>query len=135
GNPVKDFVYTFSTGPRLDSLEIKGKVVLAENGEIDSTLSVVLHKDRTDSAALKRPLYVAKLDRNGYFRFRNLPNDTFAIYTTGASKMFLNNQPFAFSDTPVVAGKADSLVLYAFKEALPTLPGSLASNSTRIPGG
>jgi hypothetical protein len=119
----------------LDSLEIKGKVVLAENGEIDSTLSVVLHKDRSDSAAYKRPLYVAKLDRSGHFRFRNLPRDTFAIYATGASKTFQNNQPFAFNNTPVVAGEADSLVLYAFKEALPTLPGSLSSNSTRIPGG
>jgi hypothetical protein len=134
GNPVKDFVYTFSTGPKLDSLEIKGKVLLAETGEIDSTLSVVLYKDRSDSAvSRRRPLYVAKLDRNGYFRFRNLPRDTFAIYATGASKMFQSNQPFAFSNAPVVAGEADSLVLYAFKEATPAITASLPGGITRTP--
>ena len=50
GNAVKNFVYTFSTGPYLDSLEISGKVVLAENGGIDTTINVVLYKDLNDSA-------------------------------------------------------------------------------------
>jgi len=138
GNPVKDFVYTFSTGPVLDSLEISGKVVLAESGQVDSTLAVVLHKDLRDSAAQKeRPLYVAKLDRNGFFRFRNLPKDTFAIYAIGGnSKTFQHNQLFAFNDTTVVAGEADSVMLYAFRETVPTPAGtSIAGNQTRIPAG
>ncbi|MGZ8552526.1 MAG: Ig-like domain-containing protein, partial [Chitinophagaceae bacterium] len=37
GNIIKDFTYTFSSGPYFDSLRFSGNVVLAETGEIDST--------------------------------------------------------------------------------------------------
>jgi len=140
-NPLRNFVYTFSTGPYLDSLEISGKVLLAENSEVDSTLNVVLYKDLTDSAVWnKNPQYVVRLDRNGNFRFRNLPKDTFAIYATGGGKKYQRGQLFAFNNTPVVAGEADSLVLYAYREATttastPTLaagPGKIPSNDRRL---
>jgi Bacterial Ig-like domain len=133
GNPVKDFVYTFSTGPYLDSLEISGKVILAENGEIDSTLNVVLYTDLTDSAVVKKgPQYLARLDRNGNFRFHNLPKDSFAIYAIGGGRRYQSNQLFAFNDTTVVAGEADSLVLYAYREnAAVVTPSSAAAG--RIP--
>lgn len=122
GNPVKNYVYAFSTGSYLDSLEISGRVLLAENGEVDSTLIVVLHKDLRDSAVrIKTPQYVTRLDRNGYFHFHYLPKDTFAIYAIGDAAISRRYQTptqlFAFNNTPVVAGKADSVVLYAFREA------------------
>src|SRR5687768_9401021 len=37
-NPYKYYTYTFSTGPYIDSLRLNGRVLLAENGKIDSTL-------------------------------------------------------------------------------------------------
>jgi hypothetical protein len=138
GNAAKNFVYTFSTGPFLDSLEISGKVLLAENGGIDTTMIVVLHKDLTDSAVYKnRPQYVSRLDRNGYFRFHNLPKDTFAVYAIGdaaASKRYQRGtQLFAFKDTSVIAGEADSLVLYAYREASATTsPTSLNIGVGRV---
>jgi hypothetical protein len=132
-NPVRNFVYTFSTGPYLDSLEISGKVLLAENGSIDSTLNVVLYKDRTDSALrIRNPLYVARVDRSGTFRFHNLPKDTFAIYAFGGGRRYNNRELFAFHDTSVIAGEADSLVLYAFREATTSSPAS-AIGTPRIP--
>lgn len=133
-NPAKNFVYTFSTGPYLDSLEISGKVILAENGGIDTTLNVVLYKDRSDSAIRnKNPQYVTRLDRNGNFRFHNLPKDTFAIYAFGQGRRYQNNQLFAFSDTSVIAGQADSIVLYASREASPSAPAGLTTGTQRIP--
>jgi hypothetical protein len=137
GNAARNFIYTFSTGPVLDSLEIKGRVLLAENSSVDSTMIVALHKDLTDSAVYKsRPQYVGRLDREGYFRFRNLPKDTFAIYAIGdaaVSKRYQRNtQLFAFNNTPVIAGEADSLVLYAYREAGATTP-NLSQPATRIP--
>lgn len=134
-NPVRNFVYTFSTGPYLDSLEITGKVMLAENGGIDSTLNVALYKDRSDSALrIRNPLYVARADRNGTFRFHNLPKDTFAIYAFGGGRRYNNRELFAFYDTSVVAGEADSLVLYAFREATPTSTTASTAATVRIPG-
>jgi PBP1b-binding outer membrane lipoprotein LpoB len=37
GNIYKNFTYTFSTGPYIDSLQLAGKVILAETGRADST--------------------------------------------------------------------------------------------------
>ena len=135
GNPADNFVYTFSTGPYLDSLEISGKVLLAENSAIDTTLNVILYKDLSDSAILKKgPQYVTRLDRSGNFRFHNLPNDTFAIYAVGGGgRRYLPSQLFAFSDTTIIAGQADSLVLYASREATATAPVSRNVGGPKIP--
>lgn len=120
GNPASNFIYTFSTGPVLDSLEISGKVLLAENNTVDSTLIVGLYRDLNDSAVVNRsPLYVTKPDRTGSFRFRNLPGDTFAIYAFGGQgtiRRFNPRELFAFNETPVIPGKTDSVMLFAFRE-------------------
>lgn len=138
GNAVKNFTYAFSTGPVLDSLEISGRVLLAENGQVDSTLIVVLHKDLADTAVRdRRPQYVTKLDRNGYFRFGNLPKDTFAIYAIGDAAIGQRyqrppGQVFAFNNTPVVAGESDSLLLYGYKEVT-SVSATATAATTRIP--
>ncbi len=80
-NVLKNFTYTFSTGNYIDSLELKGSVVLAETGKIDTTLIVMLHTRADDSAVVKdRPRYLSKLDSKGNFSFKNLPPKTFYLY-------------------------------------------------------
>lgn len=121
GNILRNFVYTFSTGPVIDSLEISGKVLLAQTGKTDSTLIVVLHKDLSDSAIVKeRPVYISRVDRDGNFHFRNLPSGRFAIYAlgnAGLSRRYQNKADlFAFSDTTVAAGTPGEILLYAYKE-------------------
>lgn len=54
GNIAKDIRYVFSTGNYIDSLEIYGKVLLAETGKTDSTLIAMLHTDPEDSAVYKK---------------------------------------------------------------------------------
>ena len=122
GNVFKNFVYTFSTGPALDSQELRGKVIVAQTGKVDSNLIVVLHRDLGDSAVRNRsPQYATRLDANGNFHFRNLPADTFAVYAigdAGIGRRYQNlTQLFAFLDNPVITGAADtSFTLYAYKE-------------------
>jgi len=125
GNILKNFTYTFSTGPVLDSLELRGKVILAQTGKTDSTLIVVLHKNLQDSAVMKqRPMYVTKVDASGNFRFHNLPQGTFAVYAlgdAGSGRKYINKtQLFAFADSPVHTGTIDTaLTLYAYREVTP----------------
>jgi hypothetical protein len=120
GNIAKDLRYVFSTGSYLDSLELYGKVQIAETGQIDSTLIVILHKDSTDSALIKsKPLYVSKLDKNGRFLFRNLPPDRFYMYALkdegGSRRLSKKSQLMAFLDQPIFsANQKDSLELLAF---------------------
>lgn len=120
-NAVQDLVYTFSTGPFLDSLELTGKVLLAETGDVDTTLVAILHKKFNDSAVYNdRPMYAAKLDRDGNFRFRNLPKDTFALYVLGDAGLQRRytspSQLFAFIEERVIPGESDSLLMYAYRE-------------------
>lgn len=120
GNIAKGLRYVFSTGNYLDSLELVGKVQLAETGQPDSTLIVILHKDSTDSALIKsRPYYLSKLDKNGRFRFRNLPPDRFYLYALkdegGSRRLSKNSQLMAFLDRPIYSDRQkDSLELLAF---------------------
>lgn len=136
-NAAKNFVYTFSTGPYLDSLEISGKILLAENGGVDTTLNVALYKDLADTIIkTKSPQYVVRLDRNGNFRFHNLPKDTFAIYAFGGAngRRYNDRELFAFADTTVIAGETDSLMLYAYRPEQPNPRTSLNIGTTKIPG-
>ncbi|HEX6334948.1 MAG TPA: Ig-like domain-containing protein [Flavisolibacter sp.] len=142
GNVLRDFTYTFSTGPYLDSLELSGRVILAQTGRVDSTLIVVLHRKLEDSAVrTDRPPYVAKLNGNGEFRFRNLPAGTFAMYAIGdaaASKRYQrSDQLFAFLGTPVTTGTDSSFTLYAYREAPrtatpPASTGKLGTTEKRL---
>ena len=136
GNVLRNFVYTFSTGPTLDSLSFSGKVSIAETGKIDSTLVVVLHSNLADSAIRRlRPIYAARVDAAGNFRFTNLPRDTFAIYALGEA---INNQRryqredqlFAFANQPVITGTTRQVELFAYRSAA---RNTAATNPTARP--
>jgi hypothetical protein len=141
-NINRNFVYVFSTGPALDSLELSGKVIMAETGKTDSTLQVLLHRNLADSAVVKeRPQYVARVDRDGNFHFRNLPTGTFKIYAlgnAGFTRQYLNkNQVFAFLDSAIVTGKDNNLALYAYQETPPkpataTTTGKVPASEKRL---
>ena len=132
GNVLKDFVYTFSTGSALDSLTLSGKVVLAENGKTDSTLIVMLHRNLADSAVrTQRPVYFARVDAAGNYRFRNLPKGTFAIYalsdaiTNQRRYQDTTRQTFAFSNSAVTTGDTTNITLYAYRTR-PLIPPTTA---------
>ncbi|MBI5857971.1 MAG: Ig-like domain-containing protein [Sphingobacteriales bacterium] len=120
GNAFKNFTYTFSTGNYIDSLELQGKVLLAESGKVDSSLVVVLHTNKDDSAVVKdKPRYIAKLDGKGNFVFRNLPFKTFYVYALkdegGTLRYFSDKQLFAFADQPVkMQSQTEAVTLYAY---------------------
>jgi hypothetical protein len=122
GNPAKNLTYVFSTGKVLDSLELHGMVLLAETGKADSTLIVMLHRNKDDSAVIKdRPRYYARLDSSGHYWFRNLPSGTFYLYALkddgGQKKYISKTQLFGFADKPVIIGKKnDPVTLYAYLE-------------------
>jgi len=120
-NVLKDFSYLFSTGKALDSLEFSGKVILAEDGKIDTNMTVMLHKSGKDSAVVtEKPRYVTKVNRKGEFTFHNLPSATYYIYaikSEGNSYRYFGKDLFAFADKPVtVQQKNEPVTLYAFTE-------------------
>ena len=119
GNPLKDFVYVFSTGNQIDSFTFSGKVVIAESGKVDSTLTALLYRKTDDSAVQKRrPDYIARLDSGGNFTFVNLPAGIFNVYALkdgdGGKTYNSKKEIFAFEDAPVtVSEKTEPVVLFA----------------------
>lgn len=119
GNPYKDFVYVFSTGPQIDSFTLSGKIIIAETGKYDSTLLAMLYRKTDDSAVRKnRPDYVARLSGDGSFTFVNLPAGNFNIYALkdgdGGKTYNSKKEMFAFSDAPVtISANTDPVILYA----------------------
>lgn len=82
GNPAKDLRFTFSTGKYFDSLTLNGAITDAETGRPDTASWILLYAaPARDSVFYKqKPLYAQK-SNNGVFRFENLPNKQFEIYS------------------------------------------------------
>lgn len=145
GNIMKDFKYIFSTGPYIDSLMFAGKVVLAETGETDSTLTVMLHKTNRDSALInEKPRYITKLDSKGNFVFRNLSPGTYYVYAlkdeSGTYRYLSKKQIFAFADSAVtISENTKPILLYAYsaeqENATTAAPAAPTTNRNNRRGG
>lgn len=141
GNVLKNFTYILSTGNTIDSLELQGQVILAQNGKTDSTLIVMLHRSSDDSAVIKeRPRYVTRLDGKGNFNFKNLAPGTYYLYAwkdaSGTKQYNENSEFFAFADMPVKLGeKNEPVTLYAYspkqKEQQPATTSGISLGSGR----
>ena len=121
GNIAKNKTYTFSTGKTIDNSTISGKVILAKDGKIDSTLIVVLHPNLSDSAVIKlKPKYIAKLDGQGKFSFANLPKTTFNVFVLPndySKKYDDSTKLFGFLNKSVLADVGpENFTIYAYKE-------------------
>lgn len=120
GNILKNFQYIFSTGASLDSNELSGKVILAETGKTDSTMFALLYRKEEDSTVFKeKPMYVARVDGQGNFRFNNLPAGNFYVYALrdedGNKRYTQGIEQFAFLDSTItVSTSTPAVQLYAF---------------------
>ncbi|MDO9375763.1 MAG: Ig-like domain-containing protein [Ferruginibacter sp.] len=121
-NPYRNFTYVFSTGSTIDSLQAKGKVIIAETGKTDSTIIAMLYRNVDDSAVQKRkPDYISKLDAKGQFRFTNLSGGKYRLYALkdgdGGKTYNSKIELFAFAPTDIeVADSTAPIVMYAYAE-------------------
>jgi hypothetical protein len=122
GNVLRNFTYVFSTGNYIDSLEYRGRVIIANTGKPDSTLIVMLHYQLFDSAVAKlRPRYITRLDSSGNFTFHHVRPDIYALYAlkddAGTHLYTSKAQTFAFADSPVdLRTSTAPLLLYAYED-------------------
>lgn len=81
GNRLENFIYTFSTGPVLDTLMVSGMVLGAQDLVPASGMYVGLHSNLEDSAFTKsRFERIAKTDENGKFAIGGLAPGKYRIY-------------------------------------------------------
>ena len=81
GNPLGNFTYFFSTGEKVDSMEVSGYVLNAEDHEPVKGILVGLHSDLVDSAFTSKPFErVARTDSRGHFSIKGVGAGEYRIY-------------------------------------------------------
>ena len=129
GNEMNFFNYTFSTGPTLDSLFIKGNVEDAFNLETDEYLSLQLYRiDSTFNDSIiynNQPTYLANsLDTTAY-RFKNLREGKYiliALKDVGNDYIFNPlYDKIGYYDSIISLPKDSIINLRLFKEEVPII--------------
>lgn len=112
GNPLGNFTYYFSTGERLDTMEVAGHVLQAENLEPVKGIMVGLHSELADSAFWSFPFdRVARTDGNGHFSIKGVAPGKYRIY---ALKDMDND--FRYSRGEMLASGKDTIIPSSFPD-------------------
>ena len=129
GNKMNFFSYTFSTGPTLDSLYLKGSVEDAFNLETEEYLSMQLYKiDSTYNDSIiynNQPTYLANTLDSTSYRFNNLREGRYiliALKDVGDDYIFNPlYDKIAYYDSIVLLPRDSIINLKLFKEETPII--------------
>ena len=81
GNPMGNYTYSFSTGDHIDTLEVAGTVLAADNLEPVKGILVGLYAEMDDSCFMKMPmLRVARADSRGHFVIKGVAPGAYRVY-------------------------------------------------------
>ena len=81
GNPLGNYTYSFSTGAEIDTMEVSGYVLSADNLEPVKGILVGLYSNQADSAFQKLfMLRVSRTDSRGHFIIKGVKNGTYRVY-------------------------------------------------------
>lgn len=80
-NPMGNYTYSFSTGEKIDTMEVSGYVLESENLEPIKGILVGLYSDTADSAFRTKPmLRVSRTDSRGRFVIKGVAPGSYRIY-------------------------------------------------------
>lgn len=106
-NIFENFTFAFSTGDIIDTLEVAGIVLNAENLEPMPGITIGLHSNLEDSAFVKLPFdRTSRTNDKGRFTIRNIKPGTYRIYALNdVNRDYKFDQPgedIAFIDSLII---------------------------------
>lgn len=107
-NTLDNFSFAFSTGDVLDTLQISGMLINAEDLEPVQKVLVGIHNDMSDTAFTKTPfLRTSKTDERGRFIIHNVAPGSYRVFALEDKNRNYaydkkNDESFAFLDSIVV---------------------------------
>lgn len=105
-NPAKNLRFVFATGPYLDSLTVRGKIVDARTAEPQKEVLFLLYDNRADSVVRTiRPFYFARTDTSGTFLIENVRTGSFKGFALKDA-----NLNYKFDQANELIGFPDSLI-------------------------
>ena len=114
GNPMGNYTYSFSTGNHIDTLEVAGTVLAAQNLEPVKGILVGLYAEFEDSCFLKQPmLRVARADSRGHFVIKGVAPGAYRIYALndldGDYRFSQKSEQIAFSHDTIRPSFCDAM--------------------------
>ena len=102
GNELGNYTYTFSTSEKIDTFEVAGYVINAENLEPVKGISVGLYDHMADSVFRTQPLMrIARTDGTGHFVIKGVAPGKYRVYALqdadGDYKFSQKSEMIAFS--------------------------------------
>ena len=101
--PLRDYVFSFSTGDYIDSLGMEGLVINAEDLNPVSGVVVGIHSNPEDSALNALPFTrITRSDDDGYFVIHNIRNGAYRLYALNdisRDYLYQPGEALAFCDT------------------------------------
>ncbi|MDR2964068.1 MAG: Ig-like domain-containing protein [Bacteroidales bacterium] len=136
GNILNQFIYAFSTGTAIDTLQIAGKVIDAESGTASQTAFVLLHRNTASDSAIfaKKPDYVTQVRNDGSFTLSNIAAGEYRIYAVdNDNRDFMFNAPnekIAFHEE-IISPRAERYTDTTwFRRAGDTIAGKVAERDS-----
>ena len=123
GNKLENFQYVFSTGPIIDSLDIRGKIETAFDHKTGKGVLALLYHRNTDSLPyLERPLYFSRTNDSGQFRISNISPGSYKLIglkeTDGNYLYSQGEELIGFPDSQIEAN-TENVNLKIFREIPP----------------
>lgn len=114
GNPLGNYTYSFATGDHIDTLEVAGCVLQANNLEPVKGILVGLYGEMEDSCFIKKPmLRVARADSRGRFIIRGVAPGNYRIYALqdqdGDYRFSQKSEQIAFSCDTITPSFCDAV--------------------------
>lgn len=113
GNPMGNFAYAFSTGETIDTMEVSGTVLNAQDLEPIKGIQVGLHKNLNDTAFTKLPFdRISRTDSRGRFSIKGVAPGKYRIYALKDG-----NQNYLFDSKTEIIAYSDSLIIPSMEPA------------------
>jgi hypothetical protein len=126
GNPIKNFIFSFSTGQTIDTLSLSGRVKNAFTDEAVENALVMLYDSFVDTLPYTTlPNHIAKTDKEGKFTLVNLKSINYKLVVTDdKNSNYLYNQGaesigFTSAEVNPSDEKQNNIILKMFREELP----------------
>lgn len=110
-NVFENFSFAFSTGDVIDTLEVSGTLLNAENLEPMPGITIGLHKNLDDSAFVKQPFErTSRTNDKGQFTIRNISPGSYRIF--GLNDV---NRDYKFDQAGEDIAFQDSIIIPSFE--------------------
>jgi predicted SnoaL-like aldol condensation-catalyzing enzyme len=107
GNALENFSFTFSTGESIDTMEVSGVVLNAQDLEPIKNIAVGLHADLADSAFTTKPFdRISRTDSRGHFTIRGIAPGKYHIFALNDG-----NQNYLYDSKTEQIAFLDSIII------------------------